>query len=174
MGVRTELPLSGDLQAPRDLAAPHLRNAGLAWLDMAVALFAQEAFSKLTLSWHRDLQGEPKLVIVLDSSKNHSTKRIRALPGAPTDRVDRRRALDEAVKKLLARTTPEELWAALANSRLADITAWDMDRAWWEMCGRKAPFTYPCFAGGHEFLCNWLVAVESRGAAPAPSHHPWI
>lgn len=168
--VRTELPLSGDLQVPRDLTAPHLRNAGLAWLDMAVALFAQEAFSKLTLSWHRDLQGEPKLVISLDSSKNYFTKRIRALPGAPADRIDRRRALDEAVKKLLDRTTPEELWAALANSRLADITAWDMDRAWRDPGGR----TYPGFADGHEFLVNWLVAMKSWMDAPAPIHHPWM
>lgn len=175
MAVKTELALTGELRVPSDLRNESLRAAGLAWLDMAVELFALEPFSRLELTWARDLQGESKMVITLDSSKNHTTKAIAGRTGAPKGDPGRRKILDAAVENLLTKTSSNDLWEALANQRLAAIGCWDMYLAW-EASGKSGAASmysgvaggrYPEFMDGLEFLHYLTKAYKIPG-------HPWL
>lgn len=168
--VKSELALDVTrLQVPSDITAPNLRQAGLAWLDMAAALFKLEPFSSLKLYWWRNIDGTGhKLVISLDSAKNYATKSVRTRLGAPTDVPKRREMLDAAVAELVTKTTPEDLWAALAQQKLQEIWCWDVVRAW----DRVSPGNdkvFPNLIDGHTLLVHMLPDMR-----PARSIHPWL
>lgn len=156
------------LTVPVGFNEPRLRQAGLAWLDMAVELFNGEMFSVLELSWHRPTNKVPVLTIKLDSSKNFRTKPLLDMPDAPALIYKRRERLDAALKKLMARTTPEDLWAAVANQTLACISAYTFIRAWTASVGPEAAKTsYPRIGNAEEFLFHIMKAWD------IPSH-PWL
>ncbi|WP_060064573.1 hypothetical protein [Burkholderia ubonensis] len=168
--VKSEFVLRNELlTVPESIAEPRLRAAGLAWLDMALELFSQEVLSGVSLSWRRPLDGsETLLVLVLDSSKNYQTKELMARPNAPPTVLRRRERFDEAVAKLMTRTSPEDLWAALANQSLAHIGAWDFTQAWSSKTSDTAlRDLYPSFSDSREFLFYRLQALKT------PSH-PWL
>lgn len=168
--IKSELPLNTPLLTVADsISTTHLKTAGLAWLDMAVELFAEEVFSELSLKWWRGLESEKSLLILsLDSSKNYHTKELLRRPGAPKDIYRRRERFDAAVAKLLTRTTPEHLWAALANSRLANVGAWDF-AAGWERRYTPSPREkdYPVFMDGQDF---WRALADVFSVKA----HPWL
>lgn len=156
------------LTVPVGFAEPRLREAGLAWLDMAVELFRDEVFSILELTWHRPTNKVPVLTIKLDSSKNFRTKPLLDLPDAPALIYKRRERLDAAVKKLMARTTPEDLWAALANQTLSCISAYTFIRAWEASVGTEAAkASYPRIGSAEELLFHITKAWDIPG-------HPWL
>lgn len=156
------------LTVPVGFHEPRLRQAGMAWLAMAVELFNEEMFSILELSWHRPINKVPVLTIKLDSSKNFRTKPLLELPDAPALIYKRRERLDAALAKLMSRTTPEDLWAALANSTLACISAYTFIKAWSSSVGPElGKDTYPRISNAEEFLFHIVTAWE------IPSH-PWL
>lgn len=168
--VKNKFELRRDLLVvPPSIAEPRLRDAGLAWLDMARELFSQEVFSRLTLDWTRPDDSAPMLVLALDSAKNWKTRPLMELPDAPPEIHERRQRFDAAVKKLMTRTTPEDLWAALANQRLANFGAWEFIEAWRVRVGddEVANKTYPRFMDSQELLFHWL---QHEGKAT----HPWL
>ncbi|GBG14342.1 ABC transporter ATP-binding protein [Novimethylophilus kurashikiensis] len=160
--LHTNKPLNIlNLQIPWDIESPALREAGLAWLDFAVALFAQEPFSYLTLSWARDFEGKnPALRISLDSSKNFKTRGLRERVGAPEDVTNRRLMFDKEVEVLFSKTTPDELWSAVIASQFSSISAWDFSHDVHEE-------SYPRFASGRDFLVHVLPLHNA-------SWHPWL
>jgi hypothetical protein len=168
-GVKTEFELNPDLlTVPVGFHEPRLRTAGLAWLDMAVALFNDEVFSHLELTWFRPTDTVPKLVISLDSSKNFRTKAMLKCPDAPALIYNRRARLNIALEKLMSRTTPEDLWAALANQRLAHIGAWDFLQAWSDVVGPEAAKkSYPRLGSAEELLFRMMNSMEK-------DTHPWL
>ena len=167
--VKSEFELNPNLlTVPVGFHEPRLRTAGLAWLDMAVELFNEEVYSQLELSWFRPTETVPKLIISLDSSKNFRTKAMLDSAGAPALIYKRRERLDAALKKLMARTTPEDLWAALANQRLANIGAWEFLKAWELVVGPEAAKTsYPRLTGAEEFLGHLTSHLQLNT-------HPWL
>lgn len=167
--VKSEFELNPHLlTVPVGFHEPRLRTAGMAWLEMAVALFNDEVFSQLELSWVRPTDKVPKLVISLDSSKNFRTKAMLDCPGAPALIYRRRERLDAALKTLMERTTPEDLWAALANQRLANIGAWEFLQAWTQVVGPDVAKTaYPRLGSAEEFLFHLLSSMKK-------DTHPWL
>ena len=167
--VKSEFELNPSLlTVPVGFHEPHLRQAGLAWLDMAVELFNQEVFSVLELSWRRPTNKVPVLTISLDSSMNFRTKPLQDRPDAPPVCYKRRERLDAAVKKVLTRTTPEDLWAALANQSLATLSVYTFIRAWEASVGTEvSKDTYPRFSNSEEFLFH----IAKVSDTPA---HPWL
>jgi hypothetical protein len=170
--LKTEIELNPHLlTVPVGFDEPRLRQAGLAWLDMAVELFNIEVFSVLEVTWHRPTQKVPVLTITLDPSKNHRTKPLQKRPDAPPESYkpgERRRQLDAAVKKLLTRTTPEDLWAALVNQGLGAISAFTFISAWSAKVGpEESKDSYPRFTNAEEFLFH----IAKTWAIPA---HPWL
>lgn len=156
------------LTVPVGFVEPRLRQAGLAWLDMALELFNSEMFSILELTWHRPTNKVPVLTIKLDSSKNWRTKSLLEFPDAPPLIYKRRERLDAALAKLMARTTPEDLWAAVANQDLACISAYKFVQAWEANVGTEAAkVSYPRFNEAEEFLFH---LAKARGI----SDHPWL
>lgn len=168
-GVKSEFELNPSLlNVPAGFHEPRLRAAGMAWLEMAVALFNDEVYSRLELSWFRPTGKAPKLIISLDSSKNFRTKAMQANPDAPREIYKRRERLDAALEKLMERTTPEDLWAALANQRLSSICAWEFLKAWSHSVGPDAAKeSYPRFDSAEEFLFNLMAAMDTHT-------HPWL
>lgn len=168
--VKSEFTLRNDLLVvPTDLREPRVREAGLAWLAMALDLASQEVFSDLTLRWRRNLAGtENTLVLEFDSSKNYTTKSLMAIPDAPPTIYRRRERFDAAVAKLMTQTTPENLWAALAGQRLAQICAWDLQEAWCKKTGERSTLkTYPRFTDERDFLNNLMEVFDEE-------IHPWL
>lgn len=167
--VKSEFELNPNLlTVPVGFHEPRLRAAGMAWLDMALELFSEEVFSQLELTWFRPTETVPKLVISLDSSKNVRTKQMLLSAGAPQEIYKRRERLDAALKKLMARTTPEDLWAALANQRLANIGAWEFLKAWELVVGPEAAKTsYPRITSSEEFLFHLKTHLNLHT-------HPWL
>ena len=156
------------LTVPVGFVEPRLREAGLAWLAMAVELFNEEMFSILELTWHRPTNKVPVLTIKLDSSKNWRTKSLLEHPDAPPLIYKRRERLDAAVKKLLERTTVEDLWAAVANQNLGTISAYKFVKAWEASVGTEiAKASYPRFNNAEEFLFHIVKTSD------IPSH-PWL
>jgi hypothetical protein len=158
------------LSVSLNMAEPRLCNAGLAWVDMALELFAQEIFSVVRLDWWRETDGtDNQLLLSLDSSKNFTTKNIATLPGAPADIGKRRERFDVAVEKLLSRTTAEDLWAALSNQILAKIDGYYLLSAWKLKTGSSTTrdTTYPAFTDSREFL---FYMMKARELPP----HPWV
>jgi hypothetical protein len=158
------------LSVSLNMAEPRLCNAGLAWVDMALELFAQEIFSVVRLDWWRETDGtDNQLLLSLDSSKNFTTKNIATLPGAPADIGKRRERFDVAVEKLLSRTTAEDLWAALSNQILAKIDGYYLLSAWKLKTGSSTTrdTTYPTFTDSREFL---FYMMKARELPP----HPWV
>ncbi|KVP98322.1 hypothetical protein WJ96_07315 [Burkholderia ubonensis] len=169
-GVKSEFVLRTDLlTVPASIAEPRLRIAGLAWLDMVLELFSQEVLSVVYLRWSRPFDGkEPFLELELDSSKNFRTKKLLALPDAPSTTVHRRKRFDDAVAKLMARTSPEDLWAAVANQRLARIGALEIVQAWGAKSrGSSLKDYYPRFDDSREFLFYLMDAFKTP-------MHPWL
>lgn len=168
--VKSEFPLRRDLmQLPSSLSEPRIRDAGLAWLAMALDLANQEVFSDLNLRWRRDLMtGENLLVLEFDSSKNYQTKKLMALPDAPPQIYRRRERFDAALAKLFTQTTAEDLWAALAGHRLAQICAWDLTEAWCRKIGERSTLkSYPRFTDARDFLNNLMEVFDEE-------IHPWL
>lgn len=165
--VKYHVTLNPDkLVVPTSLASPELKEAGLAWLDMAVELFNTEVFSVLSLTWTRPLAAAPVMTISFDSSLNAHTKGLVARNDAPPMGYNRRERLDAAMKKLLSKVSAETLWAALANQPLADIGAWEFIVAWDGSVGQdEARTTYPRFRSGAEMLFNLMK--------PRKQTHPW-
>ncbi len=167
--VKSQLKLQGHLLCPpNDLAAPNIKAAGLAWLEMAVELFQEEVFSELALRWTRSFEGqEHTLIIELDSSKNYHTRKASALPGAPSPATSTRRVrLDRAVATLLSRTSPEALWAALVSHRLANLHCVYICLAWTQKT-LPAAESYPQFSGSRDLL-DGLTAYLREDT------HPWL
>jgi hypothetical protein len=168
--VKTKLALNPALLVvPTSIAEPRLREAGLAWIDMALELFAQEVFSAVKLDWWRKIDGsENHLLVSLDSSKNFRTKGFGEQAGAPADVGQRRERLDSGVAKLIVRTTPQDLWAALVNHHLASVDAQYLGDAWRQKTrGTSLEDTYPAFTDSREFL---FYLTQARGIPT----HPWI
>ena len=167
--VKSEFELNPNLLVvPVSFDEPRLRQAGLAWLDMAVELFNFEVYSVLELNWRRPTCKVPVLTITLDSSMNFRTKPLLERPDAPPVTYKRRERLDAAIKKLLTRTTPEDLWAALANQSLAYIGAYTFIRAWAAREGAEASkLTYPRLSGGEELLFHTVKTMDLTS-------HPWL
>lgn len=168
--VKREFELRKDLMSvPLSIAEPRLRTAGLAWLDMVLKLFSQEVLSEVRLDWYRPASGAaPRLVLTLDSSKNFRTRPLAVLPDAPPMRYQRRERFDEAVTKLMAETTPDDLWAALANQRLAQVGAWEITYAWAGKEGESGlKDAYPRFMTSNEFLFYLLPYLKVTS-------HPWL
>lgn len=164
--IKSEFTLRGELlTVPASFDEPRLRAAAYAWLDMALELFAQEVYSALQMRWWRPLDGSaPVLLLELDSAKNFRTKKLQAYPDAPPEKYKRRERFDAAVAKLMSRTTAEDLWAALANQKLACIQSLDFVKAWERAVGEKEAHSYPRFADSGQFLSHLV------GSAYA---HPW-
>jgi hypothetical protein len=156
------------LVVPSSLAEPRLREAGLAWLDMALELFEQEVFSLVKLDWWRTMDGtENQLLLSLDSSKNFRTRQLQDMTGAPPEVFKRRERFDDAVKKLLSRAQPEDLWAALVNQSLFTVDCWYIQEAWGhKTVGTSLERTYPRFSDSREFLFHLM---QVRKLPP----HPW-
>lgn len=151
-----------------NLNEPHIRAAGLAWLQTALELFQEEVFSIFELEWNRTPRGECQLTISLDSSMNVHTRPMLALAGAPPIIYERRERFDEAMRRLMSRTTPEDLWLALANQRLAYIWVYDINTAWENCAGETARRTrYPTFSSPENFL---FYLMSTRKDA----YHPWL
>ncbi len=168
--VNKKLALNASLLClPLNMAEPRLCNAGLAWVDMALELFAQEIFSVVRVDWWRETDGtDNQLLLSLDSSKNFITKQMATLPGAPADIGKRRERLDVAIEKLLSRTTAEALWAALSNQILAKIDGYYLLSAWKLKTGSTSrDTTYPAFTDTREFL---FYLMKARELPP----HPWV
>jgi hypothetical protein len=168
--VKKKLALNAALlSVPMDMAEARICNAGLAWVDMARELFAQEVFSLVKVEWWRKPDGsENHLWVSLDSSKNYTTRDMAALPAAPADIGKRRERFDVAIGKLLSQTTPEALWAALVNQMLATIDAYSLREAWKLKNGSTTlNTTYPAFTDSREFL---FYLMKARDLPP----HPWV
>jgi len=166
--IKSEFVLHGALTVPASFAEPRLRAAGYAWLDMALELFAQEVYSELELRWWRPLNGSnPVLILSLDSAKNFRTRKLQGYVDAPPEQLRRRERFDAAVATLMARTTPEDLWAALATQRLARITAADFIHAWAQALGAEAAHSYPRFPDSMHFLFHLMQESGVTG-------HPWL
>jgi hypothetical protein len=165
--VKSEFEMRGELLVvPASIDEPRLCAAGLAWLDMALELFSQEVFSELELRWYRPIAGTaPVLQLTLDSSKNFRTKKLQDSPDAPPAQFKRRERFDAAVAKMFTRTTPEDLWAALANQRLACLHSHDFLQAW-ESAG-SGENCYPRFTDSKQFLFYLMQYFK----IPA---HPWL
>jgi hypothetical protein len=160
---------SSRLVVPTDLAAPHLKEAGLAWLKMGLELFKAEPFSVLSIEWYRGVAGTTSTMTVsLDSSKNFRTRELAGAIAAPvsvsSQRVPR---FKKAVADLLARVPAEDLWAALSNQYLAQLSAWQIQNAWAIRTGEGGRGCYPYFVDHQEFLVSLMEYLKE------PTH-PWL
>lgn len=167
--LKTDVALQTDkLAIPTRCEEPRLKQAALAWLDLVLELFSQEVPSNVELRWYRNAIGDvTSLRILLDSSKNFRTKTLASLPGAPTPVGSRRDRFDAAIASLFTKTTPEDLWAALAGHPLAYIDVCHFRYAGQAKQGEKLNY-YPQFTSSQEYLAYHLASALNIQT------HPWM